>query len=311
MLSLPTKGLHSTETDYRLDLAVICDWIEGNILFEENGEFSNTDLVDNLAENELVPNQETAWVVVGDAWRELQRRAEWLGNGWALRLEGDRLTQRCTWRDSLAHAFCLALSFARWYPDWARQFGKDFTEQGELFELLTQECLRRLLPGWEVHVTGWSRTHPQRLNDIVNDVARRLLDPVLDLRPWTKKSAKDEGLDIVCYFLLPDSRPNFPVYLFQCASGGDWESKRYVPDTEIWRKLIDFTVVPRKAFSMPYALLDDEFRRHGATVQGLFLDRYRLLLPARDDPNWIPEELSNRIIAWLEPRVAGLPVANA
>lgn len=311
MLDLPTNGLLTVETEYRLDLAVICDWIEGNVLFQDSGEFSSTELVDTLTENELVRDQETAWVIVEDTWTELKRRAKWIGDGWALQLEGSRITQRYFWRDSVAHAFCLALAFAQWYPDWARQFRKNFNEQGELFEHLTQECLRKLLPGWEIHITGWSRTNPKRLKAVVNDVAQRLLDPARDLKPWTKKRAQDEGLDIICYFPLPDARPNFPSYFFQCASGKNWEAKRHTPSLDTWGKIIDFTVLPKKAFSMPYALLDDEFRRHGNAVQGLFLDRYRLLLPSRDDPNWVPDELRNRLLAWLEPRIAGLPKANA
>lgn len=310
MLALPTRGLHSTSEEHRLDITAICDWIEGSMMFQVDETLSLPEIVDVLVENESVKNQETAWIAVNDAVGELQRRAGWLGSGRAVDIQENRLRRILTWRQSVAHAFCLMLSFAQWYPDWARPFGRNYSEQGELFELLTQEAIRRLLPGWEAHITGWSRTQTKELSKIVTQVAGWLLDSPLNLDPWTKKTAKDEGLDIVCYFSFPDGRPNFPAYFFQCASGGDWEGKRHTPSLETWKKIIDFTVAPRKAFSIPHALLYDDFRRHGNFVNGLFLDRYRLLLPNREDPNWLSVDLRRRLVAWMKPRITTLPGVN-
>ena len=63
--------------------------------------------------------------------------------------------------------FCMALSYSNWYPKWARQFGQDYNEQGELFEKLTKEAMEKFFPDWVIHRTGWSRTQAIRLNEVV------------------------------------------------------------------------------------------------------------------------------------------------
>jgi len=310
MLALPTRGLYSTSAEHRIDITAICDWIEGNILFQVDQTLSRPQIVDALIENELVNNQETAWTVVEDAVAELQRRGEWLGNGRAIDIQANRFRCLLTWRQSVAHAFCLMLSFAQWYPGWARQFGKNYSQQGELFECFTREAIKRLLPGWEAQITGWSRAHTKYLDEVVSQVAEWLVVQPLELRPWTKKTAKEEGLDIVCYFSFLDGRSNFPAYFLQCASGGDWEAKRHTPSLDTWKKIIDFTVAPQKAFSIPHALRDDDFRRHGNFVQGVIFDRHRLLLPNRQSPNWLSGQLQKGLLAWLRPRIKALSSIN-
>ena len=65
-----------------------------------------------------------------------------------------------------------------------------------------------------------------------------------------------------------------------------------------------------EAFAMPYALSEREFRQSCNRVNGLLLDRYRLLSAGGDDPNWVSRELQERIVAWLAPRLVRLPHAD-
>lgn len=310
MLAIPTKGIHRSIRKHNVDLEVICDWIEGSALFEDDEELSASDVIDVLIEGEIYDEQDFAWQIVSDAWSELRRRQGWLRNGSPIEITNYRLRRLCGWQEVPAHSFCLALALAKWYPHWARPFGNDFTEQGQLFELVTKESLQRLFGGWEIYQTGWTRTNTQKLSKVVAEVADRLGERTGEIERWTGPKAKEAGLDLLCYRPFPDNRVGVPVYLMQCASGGDWDRKLHTPNLLIWEKVVVFTSSPKKAFAMPFALLDDGFPRTCNLIGGMLIDRYRLLSPARDDRNWVPDQLKERLIAWLEPRVAQLPKAS-
>ncbi len=131
-----------------------------------------------------------------------------------------------------------------------------------------------------------------------------------DVGRWTRPRANEAGLDVLCYRPFPDGRVGVPVYLMQCASGGDWDGKLHTPNLDIWRNIVNFASVPKKAFATPFSFLDEAFIMNCGVVNGLLLDRYRLLSAAAVNPNWIPGDLTARIIAWVEPRIAALPRAS-
>ena len=59
---------------------------------------------------------------------------------------------------------------------------------------------------------------------------------------------------------------------------------------------------------MPFALLEDDFRRTAGRVNGMFLDRFRLQSPSADgDVNWASKPLATSIVKWMDPRVKKLP----
>jgi hypothetical protein len=62
---------------------------------------------------------------------------------------------------------------------------------------------------------------------------------------------------------------------------------------------------------MPFALSESEMRHSSVAVEGLLLDRHRLLEPGADQQNWVTPNLRHRLIDWLQPRVAALPYSNA
>ena len=141
MLTIPTKGFAQSVREHNVHLNVLCDWIEGSVLFDDE-ELSLIDIADVLIEEERYVTENFARQGVGNAWTELQRRLLWIGNGCAFTIDGRWIRRRTLWRDVPAHAFCILLSLAPYYDWWVSQFGRDYTEQGELFELLTKELIK-------------------------------------------------------------------------------------------------------------------------------------------------------------------------
>jgi len=306
MIVLPEKGVYRSVNVHKSRLDVLADWVEGSVLFDPD-ELSETDIIDHLLEEEIYDDQDFAREMVTNVWGELERRQRWLGRGAALRITTRRISRVNDWQAFPGHSFCLLLSLAEWYSSWAQRFGYDYTEQGELFECLTKESLEHQLLGWTIYQTGWSRTHTVKLAEVVDEVANRLGEQVGNLERYAEPAANEAGLDLLCYKPFVDGRVGIPVYLLQCASGRNWEDKLHTPNMKLWTKIVDFVATPRKAFATPFAFTDKEFIRVCNRVDGMLLDRYRLLAAYEKGAGWESQELSERIIAWAEPRVAALP----
>lgn len=308
MLALPTTGFGRSVAKDNVELDVLCDWIEGSILFDD-GDLKQREVVKTLCDRNIYDDQDMADNLVACAWSELRRRQRFLGNGSPYKFDGQAMKLAVDpWKDAPGHAFCVLLSLAKWYKDWARKFGKDYTIQGELFEQLTKESVEAQFTGWAVKTTGWSRTNTKKLDAVVTHVADELGEAKGDVKKWSKVSANEAGLDLVCLKYFSDDRPGRPVFFFQCASGGDWDGKLHTPRLELWRRLIEFTALslPTKAFATPFAFLDDEFIQNCNLVDGLLMDRYRLLASSALNPNWMSPKLSEQIYKWAKPRVAKL-----
>jgi hypothetical protein len=313
MLALPSRGMARSVNSHNVRLDVLCDWIESTVLFVEDS-LADSDIVDLLIENDIYDSQNFAWEFMADVWRELRRRAVLLQSGYPIAIAGSRLTRLCRWDSVPGHSFCLGLSLAEWLPDWAKTFGKDYTEQGELFELLVAESISKSLPDWEVYSTGWSKANAAKLPDVIVGLTAWLGEPETGNRArWTKASANEAGLDLVCMRPMADRRPGVPLYLVQCASGVTntalWEHKRRTPDLRVWAKLIDFAAQPKRGFATPFSFREDDFRLHCHAVDGLLLDRYRLLAPSVASTGWLSKNTAKRMREWLRPRLKSLPQA--
>ena len=262
MLGLPTVGMHPSVERHNVDFSSLCDWIEASVLFEnETDELSATEVLDVLTETGVYVSQDFAWQIVSSAWGELSRRLSWIGGATPIAVTRLSLRRLTNWRDAPAHSFCLALSLAKPYREWARQFGADYNQQGELFERLTKEAMEKLFPDWIIHATGWSRTRAVSLNRVVREIVNLLREALGDVQRWTRNSANEAGLDLLCYRPFHDGRIGIPVYLMQCASGGNWEGKLHTPNLRIWKKIVLFAADPKKAFAMPFARVDEDFIR--------------------------------------------------
>jgi hypothetical protein len=187
--------------------------------------------------------------------------------------------------------------------------GTSYTEQGELFERLSEEALRALQ--WDVSAVGWSSTASASVEAKVSALAAAIGEPSLGaaVERWTEPKAKDAGLDLIAWRGFADGWGGRPLCLMQCASGADWKDKLHTPNLATWEKLIDFSTKPRRGLTMPFAPDSDEFRRRANSDSVMLLmDRHRLLAPTRMRPESLPSnDLANKLVAWTEPRVAAFP----
>ena len=315
MLALPTFGLSQptvTPTDIRhnVKLEVLCDWIEGSVLFHEE-DLSTADVVDVLTDEGIYDNQNDALVIVTRTWHELRRRLEWIGKGSPFSFIRGTMKRTGSWEENPAHSFCVLVSMPLCYKDWSTgRCDSDYIEQGRLFEALTKASIENQFSDWKVHQTGWTSKNVTNLSDLVNVVATKLGEEKLAIEPWENPTGNDAGLDLLCYRPFPDNRGGVPAYLMQCASGKNWIHKLHTPVLKVWTQMIQFVVTPRKAFSVPFALLDNDFKNRCNRVDGMLLDRYRLLAAANHNKEWVPGSLKDEIIDWVAPRLKTLPLAD-
>ena len=307
MLALPDSGFQRSTNKHNVKLDVLVDWIEASIVFIDD-DLSRNDVVDVLCENDVYAEQDFAHELVTDAWAELQRRMDTVGDGASLAVEGRRIYRVVEWGTNPAYSFCLLLATQAIYRSWASQFGKDYTEQGSLFEELTVECLTSL--GWDVLRTGWAPGNAVKIKAVVEQVSthigERWIPGAVD--EWFSKDGNEEQLDVVCSDPFYDGFGGRPIFFFQCASGANWLEKLSTPDPDSWGKVISFTTVPQRGMAIPFCLLEDEFRRKAGKVRGVLLDRFRLQAPAyQGDFDWISKTLQRKIVRWMQPRVKRMP----
>ena len=314
MLVLPQEGMaRSVEPEHNVELDALCDWIEASLAFTNLDFISGSNVVDVLCEEVIYESQEFAWELVDNAFAELRRRQACLSNGSPFKVSGDRVVKTKAWEEVPAYAFCLTLACAKWYPQWASCLVKpgkkrpDYSEQGMLFEQITAVALERLLPGWKVLPTGWSPTNTKKIKKVVEDVAGFLREPAKEIEPWMSPEANEAGLDLVCCRHFSDARAGLPTIFVQCASGKHAEHKLKTPDEKEWSKVINFTAVfPQRSFVTPFVYTDAEFKRVANKVDGLLLDRVRLLSAGNDGGAWLPKNLNEHLNAWVTPRIAKL-----
>lgn len=309
MLALPNAGIRKSRHSHNCDLDIFCDWLEACILLAEDELFHNN-VIDFLIEQNIYFKQDFCSEYVTTAWRVLRNRLNWLGAGSPIEFQTSRMIRKLEWNQVPAHSFCLILSLSPYYSGWVSHFGHDYTEQGELFELLTLESISEIFTGWQVKITGWSKNQASRLSDVVPELAGNVCESVRELNRWTNEKAHELGLDIYWYKPLNDSRGNIPVYLAQCASGNNWTTKLHTPEMGVWREIIAWRCLPQKAFIMPYSLMEEEFTRRCPQVGGLLLDRYRLIIPASTKQNWVSNPLTAKVNDWLAPRIEWLLALN-
>ena len=313
MLALPDNGMPRSINKHNITFEYLCDWIEGSILFDETeDEFSVMDVVDVLISEEIYDDQDFAEQIVVEGWNELTRRIEYVRPRRPFAVTNSELKRINSWQTAPAHSFCVLLSLSQCYRKWWDCVSsRDRNEQGELFELVTQESLREQFSDWQVKRTGWSPGNPTRFQEMVNQTAHWLGETSghnFSNRTNLSSNRKDAGLDLLLYRPFSDHRGGIPVYLMQCASGQDWADKTNQLNIGLWKKLIDFTIPPQRALAIPFALSDSDFTEQSVLVEGLLLDRYRLLTAAKYRKQWESSSLKDRIIKWAMPKIEKLPL---
>ena len=113
MLAFPTKGMARSVTEHNVALGVLCDWLEGTMLFSED-EVSKADVADALCEEHIYDSQDFASQIVSDTWSELKRRQSLVSKGAPFDVGRNRIERRHDWQDTPGHSFCVLLSFSKW-----------------------------------------------------------------------------------------------------------------------------------------------------------------------------------------------------
>ena len=210
-------------------LRLSLDWVETTTLVAQE-ELSPTDIIECLIEEQLYDDQDFAAAFVLPGWAELKDRLSWLGHYSPISFKDRLMVRRLNWTEVPAHSFCLVVSFGPRYDGWTSQFGPDYTEQGELFELITKAAMEVRFDGWQFLHTGWRRDNASRLPDVVDRLTSHINERVGLVGDYASDHAKEAGIDLVWHLPFADGRGGTPVYLAQCASGKNWEHKVSEPN---------------------------------------------------------------------------------
>lgn len=302
MIRLPQTGIEKSVRQHNSDLMVACDWLESWVLFCDE-EVSWSDVRDILLEQQLYRDQDFADELLTSIWRELRQRSKWLGRSSPFKVQRERIEPVDLSYDPIAQKYMLVVSLGPKYSRWTSQFGTDYRAQGEIFERLVEDAVTVLFPGWNVHRTGWSSSNAVRLADVVSGLAEAISATMGDVGKWAGERANECGLDLVWYRPFSDSRPAVPIYLAQCASGGNWTTKLGTPNLDIWIRLLDFPQKPGLVFTIPFALNARDHVQRSLQGNAILLDRYRLLHAGLVESGWQSASFQEQAEAWLQPRV--------
>jgi hypothetical protein len=312
MLALPSYGMARSVTTHNVNVDSLCDWIEASIVFDRD-LLSKADVVEALLEHEVYARPDFAVEIVDQAWAVVSGRIKYLSDPLGLKVSTNRITRVKEWDTFPAYGFCLALACSALFPRWAReQWAMPPSVHGELFEEVARESFTCALAGWTVRRVGWSPSNPPKLRTTIAEIISDLNEVAgSELELHVDPRANELGLDLLAYFSYGDSHASFPVLLVQCASGNNWLSKRQTPDIELWKTIVSFNSQPVRAFAMPFTFADaSEFRRHSKSVNGVFVDRNRLLAAFARSSRNVSESLNLRLVEWTRPVVASMPRDN-
>ena len=297
-LDLKTTGWgpHWRPTSRRLEL--FADWIEAQAYVLETG-LSKSDLVDRLEGTALVKDPDDAWLLVGDAFSACRSRRRQMGSAYPFALAGSEIELADATKR--AYLFCLLASLPEQMKPLRKSYPSAFRD---IFEEVVAESLRRTMPSWTVHETGWSAAAADGKGNIVQKIVSWTRSKNSD--PTVFPYANDAQIDIAMVRSFSDNRSSFPIILGQCATGAtDWKQKASRPNLDRWKSAVQFSSKPLKMFAVPFALDDDSFWEATVECAGMVLDRSRICEPLTS----LPLPLETKINDWLGQVHAVLPWA--
>jgi hypothetical protein len=295
MLRIPESGFNTSTIYHNSDLKIAADWIEASLLFSNNTSLSKSDIVDILHEENIYREQDFAKEFVDNCWDEISRRHNNIRNNTYIQIEKLKLVKNINWSETPAYSFCL-LTCLNTYYDFTIKKTDFINQQGELFEEVTKESLSTLFPNWNVFRTGYDRHTKKKFPQLLESISRELKISVkTESSMYFSNSQHDAKLDLILFRHFEDNYCNIPIYLFQCASGENWLRKKMEPSIEHWKKLLCFDSHPVKGFSIPYCLDLKEHRLHSSQIDGILLDRMRILSAVSIKQDWISDSLKRSL----------------
>ena len=295
----------------------LADWVELNLLLEEESSVSVTDVTDQLADTppDDAEDSERRFAQEDDgqvrlgywelaegkaeaAFRELSQREGWLGHHYPLEIDGDVALLRGKIPARAVYQFLVLLRARQLYPSG---LGDDGAESGLLFEELMKHALGRYVVSQPAHrvrfgVAGGVRGDglPQPLHEAVQELSRRMFEKSGQI-PNARQG--DFKADVVAWKPFGDKRPGQLALIGQATiSEGDWmhdePAKRWTD-----MRLIRFFARPLTAVAFPETLsLTSPDALDGLMFSSVPFDRLRLLSVLRDKD--LPSDMRKRINNW-------------
>ncbi|MXY78736.1 MAG: hypothetical protein F4Y94_03360 [Chloroflexi bacterium] len=319
------------------DAIRLADWVELNLLMEEEPVISATDVTAELAgippddaddsERRFADDgadfshersRRGFWEPAEDqaesAFSELSRRAGWLKGQYPLELDGDAALLHQDMAAQETYRFLVILRARQLYPGALEDDG---TLSGLLFEELVKHALGAYVGSTPEHrarfgLAGGHRGDglPDRLPDAIAQLGGLLHEARGDV---PSDAHGDFKVDAVAWKPFGDDRPGQLVILGQATiSEGHWMSeepaKRWIYRQPPEARLIQFLARPLTAVAFAETLSltsADALRGFAGTFSSIPFDRLRLLSVLRDED--LPTDLRARMNAWSEEMSERLP----
>ena len=333
MFAPPSQSVRESHDPIRL-----ADWVELNLLMEEEPVVSITGVADELAsippdesmDSESPFEYEDPEITDDEHWRpgfremaeeraeaafaQLSEREKWLGDQYPVQVEGDVASLR---QDTPARTIYNFLVLLRSRQLYQGALGDDGTESGLLFEELVKHALGAYagsnpLQRVRFGVAGGSRGDelPLPMTEAIYELSRRMHEEPGEVHDSQQGDFK---ADAIVWKPFGDDLPGQFVLIGQATiSEGDWLTDepanrwtdRKPPDT----RLILFRARPVTAVAFPETLSltsPEALEGLSLTFSSIPLDRLRLLSVLLDED--LPSDLRTRMRNWTRDMKCKLP----
>lgn len=213
------------------DPIALADWLELLAIDSDDGNSSDGDLRSLLQPFSDDPSAEADQTerTVALVFDEIASRQRAAQQAYPFSLDGSVLELRGDWESFPAYSFCLCVSYHN-YGD--RDRGGEVKQAPEkLFEYVARAAAQHFVGGHAVRF-GWPRSAQEFPRSFIAAIDKlcspELLNEGGGFRTGEKpRRAKDDGVDVIAWPLFPDGLPGKFVLFGNCATGENWEDKKY------------------------------------------------------------------------------------
>lgn len=293
------QDIEEADVELRLidDLTEDLASIQGSVdpaLEDHEGENDDDGLVEVMGFGRAAEGTENRYLWCQNNFRLLADRARSLGESYPFTVDLERLTieRRELTEETKGYVFLLCCSLL---PYVSGKVTQRLTQQ---FEIAAYGVLKTILPNtavvdlygtarWELP-SVFTGSLFDRIKALAAALGARLIVSECDFNP---KDHGDNGLDLVAWIPMHDTKKGVPSFFAQCACGRNWEAKQYEASYERWREFMHLTSPCTKiTFVSHYfrGLGEDWYAE--SEVSGIVIDRLRML---RCSPGLqsVPDEL--------------------